>query len=109
MVATRQGSILSPHIFNIILCDFFNFVDGATAASYTGDTKPYSAKKTNDLVINEIENFSKGLFKWLDFSYKKINSVKSHILFSVNESVNTIIDDKIRMKHYVKFWIQLRS
>ena len=109
MVATRQGSILSPHIFNIILRDFFNFVDGATAASYTGDTKPYSAKKTNDLVINEIENFSKGLFKWLDFSYRKINSVKSQILFSVNESVNTIIDDKIRMKHYVKFWIQLRS
>ena len=65
-------------------------MEGAPVANYAGDTKPYSPSKTNDLVIGL---FSEGLLKWFDFSYKKINSGKSHILFSVNDNVNTNIDD----------------
>ena len=53
----------------------------------------YSANKTNDLVLKEIEQFSKVLFKWFNFSYMKINSGKSHILFSGNDNVSANIDD----------------
>ena len=36
---------------------------------YADDTTPYTANKTNDLVIKEIEHFSEVLFKWFDFNY----------------------------------------
>ena len=52
-----------------------------------------SANKTNDLVLKEIEHFSEVLFKWFDFNYMKINSGKSHILFSGNDNVSANIDN----------------
>ena len=66
-----QGSVLGPLIFNIFLCDLFNFLEGVAVASYADDTTPYTANKTNDLVIKEIEHFSKVLFKWFDFNCMK--------------------------------------
>ena len=50
-----HGSILGPLIFNIL----FYFLEDVTVASSTGDATPYSANKTNYLVIKEIEHFSK--------------------------------------------------
>ena len=78
-----QGSILGPLIFNIFLCDLFYFLEGVSVASYADDTTPYSANKTNDLVIEEIEHFSEVLFKWFNLNYIKINSGK--ILFYSQE------------------------
>ena len=52
-----------------------------------------SANKTNDLVLKEIEHFSEVLFKWFDFNYMKINSGKSHILFSGNDNVSANISE----------------
>ena len=46
-----------PLIFNIFLCDLFYFLEGVSVASYADDTTPYTANKTNDLVIKEIEHF----------------------------------------------------
>ena len=57
-----QGSIFGPLIFNIFLCDLFSFLDGMKAVSYADDTTFYKANKTKDLVIKEIEHFSKTLF-----------------------------------------------
>ena len=82
-----------PLIFNIFLCDLFYFLEGVSVASYADDTTPYTANKTNDLVIKEIEHFSEVLFKWFDFNYMKINSGKSHILFSENDNVSANIDN----------------
>ena len=76
-----QGSILGPLIFNIFLCHLVYFLEGVEVASYTDDTTPCTANKTNDLVIKDIEHFSEVLFKWFDFNYRKINSGKSHIVF----------------------------
>ena len=84
-----QGSILGP----LILCDLFCYLGGVAVASYADDTTPYTANKTNDLVIKEIEHFSEVLFKWFDFNYMKINSGKSHILFSGNDNVSANIDN----------------
>ena len=85
--------ILSRFIFNLFLCDLLFFLEGVAVVSYADDTTPYSANKTNDLVIKEIEHFSEVLFKWFDFNYMKINSGKSHILFSGNDNVSANIDD----------------
>ena len=76
-----QGSILGPLIFSIFLCDLFYFLESVPVTSYANDITPYSANKTNDLVIKEIEHFSEVLLKWFDFNYMKINSGKNHLLF----------------------------
>ena len=55
---------------------------------------------SNGLVIKEIGHFSEFPFKWFDFNYMKINSGKSHILFSGNDNVSVNIIPsylKIRM------------
>ena len=88
-----QGSILGLLIFNIFLCALFYFLEGVAVASYADDNMPYTATKTNDLVIKEIEHFFEVLFKWFGFNYMKINSGKSHILFSGNDDVSVNIDN----------------
>ena len=76
------------------MCDLFYFLEGVAVASYADDATPYTANKTNDLVIKEIEHFSEVLFKWFDFNYMETNSGKSHILFSGNDNDNhTIISE----------------
>ena len=77
------------------VCDLFYFLVRVAFASYAGDTTPYSANKTNDLVIREIKHFSEVIFKWFYFNYMKINSEKSHILFSGNDKVSANIDYNI--------------
>ena len=86
-----QGSILGPLIFNIVLCDLFYFLEGVALASYADDTTTYRANKINDFVIKEIEYFSEVFFKWFDFTYMRINSGKSHVLFSGNDNVSANI------------------
>ena len=46
----------------------FYCLEGVAVASYADDTTPYSANKSNDLVIKEIEHFSEVLFKWFDLA-----------------------------------------
>ena len=75
------------------MCDLFYFLEGVTVASYAHDTIPYSANKANYLVIKEIEHFSEVVFKWFDFNCIKINSGKSHILFSGNDNASANIED----------------
>ena len=97
-----QESILGPLILNIFLCDLFHFLEGVTVASYADDTTHYCASKTNDLVIKGTEHLSKVLFKWTLFNYTlfnyvKINSGKSHILFSGNDNVSANINNQTIM------------
>ena len=75
-----QGPVLDPLIFNIFLCDLFYFLEEVAVASYADDTTLCTTNKTSDLVMKEIEHFSKVVFKWFNLNYMKINSGKSHIL-----------------------------
>ena len=90
-----QGSVLGLLIFNIFLCDLFYFLEGMAVASYADDTTLYSANKSNDLGIKEIEHFTEVLFTWFDFNHMKINSGKSHMLFSGNDNLSVNIDNHI--------------
>ena len=60
-----------PLIFNIFLCDLFYFLKGVAVASYADDTTPYTANKTNELVIKEIEHFSEVLLNSLTSTIRK--------------------------------------
>ena len=75
----HEGSIMGPVIFNIFLCDLFYFLDGVTVASYADITTPSSVDKTKDLVIKEMEHFSKFLFQRFNFQGMEISSGKNHI------------------------------
>ena len=50
-----KESILGPLILNIFLCDLFYFLEWVAVASYADNTTSYTANKTNDLAIKEIE------------------------------------------------------
>ena len=75
-----QWSIFGPLIFKFFL-NLFYLLEGVAITSYAGDITPCSAKKTNKVVIKEIEHFSEVLFKWFDFNYMRINCQKRYILF----------------------------
>ena len=62
-------------------------------ASDVDNTTPYIVTKSKDLVIKEIEHFPETFFQWFDFNYMKINSGKSHILFSGTGNVSFHIDN----------------
>ena len=50
---------------HIYQCDLFYFLKGVAVASYADDTKPYSANKTNDLIIKKYSAFPKLFFNGL--------------------------------------------
>ena len=75
------------------MCDLFYFQECVVVASYTDDTTSYSANKTNDLVIKEIDHFSEVLSQWFDFNYMKTNTGKIHVPSSGNDNVSANIGD----------------
>ena len=51
----HRGQSLVLLLAIYIFCDLFYFLEGVAVASYADDFTPYSANKTNDLVIKELE------------------------------------------------------
>ena len=85
MVFHRRQSL--AHLLSVSFHGLFYFLEGVTIAIHPDDTTSYSANKTNYLVIKEIAFFLKFFFKWFAFSYMKINSRKSCMLFSGDGNV----------------------
>ena len=90
-----QGSILGPLLFNIFICDMFYFLEEHEIANYADDSTPFSAKRNHQLVIEELENSSSILFKWLKTNYMKVNTDKSHLLLSGNTCLTSNIDNNL--------------
>ena len=88
-----QGSILGPLLFNIFLCDMFYFLEGFDIANYADDSTPYCAGKSAESVVNNLEQLSTILFKWLNNNYMKVNTGKSHLLLSGNSRTTATIDN----------------
>ena len=88
-----QGSILEPLLFNIFICDMFYFLEGFDIANYADNSTPYCAGKSAESVVNNLEQSSTILFKWLNNNYMKVNTGKSHLLLSGNSRATATIDN----------------
>ena len=93
-----QGSILGPLLFNVFICDMFYFLEDFDIANYADDSTPYNANKNIELVVNNLEQSSSILFKWLNDNYMKVNTDKSHLLVSGNVRATAKIDN-----NYIEF------
>ena len=54
---------------------------------------PYNADKNIEFLVNNLEQSSSILFKWLKEDYMKVNTGKSHLLFSGNVRATAKIDN----------------
>ena len=88
-----QGPILGPLLFNIFICDMFYFLEGFDIANYADDSTPYCAGKSAESVVNNLEQSSRILFKWLNNNYMKVNTGKSHLLLSGNSRATATTDN----------------
>ena len=66
-----QGSILSPLLFNIHLCDLFYFLEDLNIASYADDTTNYTVNQKKESVISALETSSSLLFGWFNNNFMK--------------------------------------
>ena len=71
-----QGSILSPLLFNIFLCDLFLFLHDIPVANYADDNTPYCTRlKISDVLI-KLENAAETLLQW--FKDRMKNRMKAY-------------------------------
>ena len=66
-----------------ILCEYFTFLRSA----------PYCASKSAKFVVNNLEQSSTILFKWLNNNCVNVNTGKSHLLLSGNSRATATIDN----------------
>ena len=66
----HRGSILSPLLFNIHLCDLFYFFEILDIASHSDGTTIYTVNK-KESVISALDTFSTQLFGWFNSNFMK--------------------------------------
>ena len=69
-----------------------SFLEDFDIVSYVGDSTPYNVDKNIEFVVNNWEQSSSILFKWLSDNYMKINTDKSLLLVSGNARATAKID-----------------
>ena len=89
----RQGSILSPLLSNIHLCDLIYFLENLDITNYVDGTTIFTVKENKESVINTLEVSSLPRFTWFNNNFMKANSDKSHILFYCSGPSTALIDD----------------
>ena len=78
-----QGSILGPLLFNIFVCDLFDFIDyDVNVASYADDNTPYVTAKNADEILEALEKTSQDMLLWFSNNVMKANPDKCHLLLS---------------------------
>ena len=87
-----QGSILGPLLFNIFVCDLFDFIDNSVnIGSYADDTTPYVSAGTTKEIIESLENTSVDMLSWFGYNGMKANPDKCHLLLSCDENENALV------------------
>ena len=87
-----QGSILSPSLFNIHLCDLLYFLEDLDITSYADDTTICTVNEKKESVISAVATSSSLLFGWFNNTFMKVNSDKSHFIMSCTEATTAMID-----------------
>ena len=91
-----QGSILGPLLFNIFVCDLFDFINNdVNIGSYADDTTPYVSAKTNEEIIESLENTSADMLSWFAYNGMKANPDKCHILLSGNNNCHALVGNHV--------------
>ena len=88
-------------LFNIFYAIFYFFED-YEISNYADDTTPYSAQRSHQFVIEELEKSSAILFEWLENDFMKVNTDKSHLLLSGNTKLTSNIDNNITESEWNK-------
>ena len=73
-----QGSILGPLLFNIFLCDLFQFSPDLDITNYADDDTPHSTNINLNKVLHDLEKMSDTLLKWFTENLLKSNPEKSY-------------------------------
>ena len=92
LLGVPQGSILSPLLFKIYICDHFFFVEEDSVTNYADDTTPYSNGKNVVTVLENIETNGKEVFNRLPMNYLKANPGKSQLLLTSKDEASSKID-----------------
>ena len=111
-----QGSILGPLLFNIFLCNLFQFFSDQDITNYADDNTPHSTKINLNKVLHDLENMLNISFKWFTDNLLQTNPPKSHLLTNskhIDEMVisnskyekllRIYIDNKVTFEHYVRY------
>ena len=75
-----QASILGPLLFNIFLCDLFQFFPDLDITNYADDNTSHSTNINLNKLLHDLEKMSDTLFKWFTDNFLKANPEKSHFL-----------------------------
>ena len=93
LFGVAQGSILGPSLFIVFICEMFYFLKDFDIANYADGSTPFNADKNIEFVVNNLEQSSSILFKWLNDNYRNVNTDKSNLLVSGNAKATAKIDN----------------
>ena len=82
----RQGSILRPLLFNILISYSISQTDDPDMVIYADDNKPYVCFDCVDEINKSFQGIFEILLKWFEENQMKSNPDKCHLVMGVNEN-----------------------
>ena len=94
--SSRSEIILGPLLFNIFLCDLFQFFPDLDITNYADDNTSHSTNINLNKVLHDLQKMSDTLFKWFTDNLLKANPEKSHLIMT-----NSVLEIQINIGEMV--------